>query len=66
MYDESLDIHSSDVELFVKNQMDTIHSNNDGMTDDAYMSFMFGELKAQLQRRNASPAVDANTGELIN
>ncbi len=66
MYDESQDIHSSDVELFVKNQMDTIHSNNDGMTDDAYMSFMFGELKAQLQRRNASPAVDANTGELIN
>jgi len=66
MYDESLDIHSSDVDLFVKNQMDTIYQNNDGMTDDAYMSFMFGELKAQLQRRNAPPAVDDNTGELIN
>ncbi len=66
MYDESLDIHSSDVDLFVKNEIDTIHDNNQGMTDDAYMSFMFGELKAQIERRNAPPAVDENTGELIN
>lgn len=66
MYDESQDIHSSDVDLFVKNQINRIHDNNLGMTDDAYMSFMFGELKAQLERRNAPPAVDENTGELIN
>jgi len=66
MYDESQDIHSSDVDRFIATQINRIHDNNLGMTDDAYMSFMFGELKAQLERRNAPPAVDENTGELIN
>lgn len=66
MYDESQDIHSTDVDRFIATQVNTIHDNNQGMTDDAYISFMFGELNAQIARRNAPPAVDDNTGELIN
>ena len=66
MYDESQDIHSTDVDRFIATEVNTIHDNNQGMTNDAYISFMFGELNAQIARRNAPPAVDDNTGELIN
>ena len=64
LYDEGLDISSEYIPQFISEQMKVIHENNEGMTEDAYMSFMFGELKAQLARRNA-PKVDPETGELL-
>lgn len=62
MYDNDLDIHSEDVEAFVSEEMSKIDENNDNMTIDAYISFMIGELRVQMERRNAPEEESKVTG----
>ena len=52
LYEKGLDYESRDISEFVDDQVMCINENNEGMTPDAYVNFMLGELKAQMNRRN--------------
>ena len=61
LYEKGLAYESRDISEFVDDQVMCINDNNKGMTPDAYVNFMLGELKAQMNRRN-TPVVDPDMG----
>jgi len=61
LYEKGLAYESRDISEFVDEQIACINENNEGMTPDAYVNFMLGELKAQMDRRN-TPVVDPDMG----
>lgn len=63
LYEKGLAYESRDISEFIEDQIMCINDNNKGMTPDAYVNFMLGELKAQMNRRNTpvdEPSVSDN------